>query len=376
MSDLLIGIGISLLKTLGLLFAVVLPMVSYTVYAERRVSAFIQDRVGPNRVGPLGLIQPIADAVKLLLKEDFTPAHVNKFYYWLAPACAMAPSIMALAVVPYGSTWFGQPMVVANVDVGVLWVFAVSSLGVYGIVLAGWSSNSKYPFLGGIRSSSQMISYELSLSLSVIPIFLICGTLNLPAIVNYQIENGWFISPIWLKGISLTGINFPELIGSLSIWKFLLWIPLFLSFIVFLVSMFAETNRLPFDLPESETELIGGYHTEYSSMKFALFFLGEYAAMIAGSAVIVTLFFGAWHIPLLPTAPEQLSFWPGVLLGLVHIVAFFVKVAVLLFFFIWVRWTLPRFRYDQLMRLGWYFFFEIALVNILLVAIILAIMPK
>ena len=376
MSDLLIGMAISLLKTLGLLFAVVLPMVSYTVYAERRVSAFIQDRVGPNRVGPLGLIQPIADAVKLLLKEDFTPAHVNKFYYWLAPACAMAPSIMALAVVPYGSTWFGQPMVVANVDVGVLWVFAVSSLGVYGIVLAGWSSNSKYPFLGGIRSSSQMISYELSLGLSVIPIFLICGTLNLPAIVNYQIENGWFISPIWLKGISLTGINFPELIGSLSIWKFLLWIPLFLSFIVFLVSMFAETNRLPFDLPESETELIGGYHTEYSSMKFALFFLGEYAAMIAGSAVIVTLFFGAWHIPLLPTAPEQLSFWPGVLLGLAHIVAFFVKVAVLLFFFIWVRWTLPRFRYDQLMRLGWYFFFEIALVNILLVAIILAIMPK
>jgi NADH-quinone oxidoreductase subunit H len=376
MSDLLIGIAISLLKTLGLLFAVVLPMVSYTVYAERRVSAFIQDRVGPNRVGPLGLIQPIADAVKLLLKEDFTPAHVNKFYYWLAPACAMAPSIMALAVVPYGSTWFGQPMVVANVDVGVLWVFAVSSLGVYGIVLAGWSSNSKYPFLGGIRSSSQMISYELSLGLSVIPIFLICGTLNLPAIVNYQIENGWFISPIWLKGISLTGINFPELIGSFSIWKFLLWIPLFLSFVVFLVSMFAETNRLPFDLPESETELIGGYHTEYSSMKFALFFLGEYAAMIAGSAVIVTLFFGAWHIPLLPTAPEQLSFWPGVLLGLAHIVAFFVKVAVLLFFFIWVRWTLPRFRYDQLMRLGWYFFFEIALVNILLVAIILAIMPK
>jgi len=376
MSDLLIGIAISLLKTLGLLFAVILPMVSYTVYAERRVSAFIQDRVGPNRVGPYGLIQPIADAVKLLLKEDFTPAHVNKFYYWLAPACAMAPSIMALAVVPFGSTWFGQPMVVANVDVGVLWVFAVSSLGVYGIVLAGWSSNSKYPFLGGIRSSSQMISYELSLGLSVIPIFLICGTLNLPAIVKYQIENGWFISPIWLKGISLTGIDFPELFSSFSIWKFLLWIPLFLSFIVFMVSMFAETNRLPFDLPEAETELVGGYHTEYSSMKFALFFLGEYAAMIAGSAVIVTLFFGAWHIPFLPTAPEQLSFWPGVLLGLVHIIAFFLKVALLLFFFIWVRWTLPRFRFDQLMRLGWYFFFEIALVNILLVAIILAIMPK
>ncbi|HZC35191.1 MAG TPA: complex I subunit 1 family protein, partial [Chthoniobacterales bacterium] len=234
MTDLLIGVAITLLKTLGLLFVLILPMVTYTVYAERRVSAMIQDRVGPNRVGPLGLIQPIADAVKLLLKEDFTPAHVNKFYYWLAPACAMAPSIMALAVVPFGSTWFGQPMVVANVNVGVLWVFAVSSLGVYGIVLAGWASNSKYPFLGGIRSSSQMISYELSLGLSVIPIFLVCGTLNLPAIVNYQVENGWLISPIWLKGISLTGINFSELISSFSIWKILLWIPLFISFFVFI----------------------------------------------------------------------------------------------------------------------------------------------
>src|ERR1700738_1955983 len=376
MTAILILILVSLIKTLGLIFVVILPMVSYTVYAERRVSALIQDRLGPNRVGIFGLLQPIADAMKLMLKEDFTPAHVNKFYYWLAPACAMAPSMMALAVIPFGSQLWGEPMVVANVDIGVLWVFAVSSLGVYGIVLAGWSSNSKYPFLGGIRSSSQMISYELSLGLSVIPIFLLCGTLNLPAIVRYQIENGWLISPIWLKGISFTGINFQELISSISIWKFLLWIPLFVSFIVFLVSMFAETNRLPFDLPESETELVGGYHTEYSSMKFALFFLGEYAAMIAGSAIIVTLFFGAWHIPLLPTAPTQLPFWLGVLLSLAHISAFFLKVALLLFFFIWVRWTLPRFRFDQLMRLGWYFFFEIALVNILLVAIILAIMPK
>src|ERR1700731_1066406 len=246
MTQLLILVLVSLIKTLGLIFVVILPMVSYTVYAERRVSALIQDRLGPNRVGIFGLLQPIADAVKLLLKEDFTPAHVNKVYYWLAPACAMAPSMMALAVIPFGSQLWGEPMVVANVDIGVLWVFAVSSLGVYGIVLAGWSSNSKYPFLGGIRSSSQMISYELSFALSVIPIFLICGTLNLPAIVRYQIENGWLISPIWLKGVLFTGINFPELIGSFSIWKFLLWIPLFLSFIVFMVSMFAETNRLPF----------------------------------------------------------------------------------------------------------------------------------
>ena len=380
MTDILLQLLWALIKAVGLVFVIILPMVSYTVYAERRVSAMIQDRVGPNRVGPMGLFQPIADAVKLLLKEDFTPASVNKFYYWLAPACAMAPSLMALAVIPFGSNLFGLPMVVANVDIGVLWVFAVSSLGVYGIVLAGWSSNSKYPFLGGIRSSSQMISYELSLGLSVIPIFLICGTLNLPDIVKYQIENGWLISPIWLKGISFSGINFSLLVSSIfsvnALVKLLLWVPLFVSFVVFLVSMFAETNRLPFDLPESETELVGGYHTEYSSMKFALFFLGEYAAMITGSAVIVTLFFGAWHIPFLPNDPSQFPWLGDLILGLLHIAAFFIKVAVLLFFFIWVRWTLPRFRYDQLMRLGWYFFFEIALANILIVALILAFAPK
>jgi NADH-quinone oxidoreductase subunit H len=380
MTDILLQLLLALIKAVGLVFVIILPMVSYTVYAERRVSAMIQDRLGPNRVGHFGLAQPIADAVKLLLKEDFTPASVNKFYYWLAPACAMAPSLMALAVIPFGSNLFGVPMVVANVDIGVLWVFAVSSLGVYGIVLAGWSSNSKYPFLGGIRSSSQMISYELSLGLSVIPIFLICGTLNLPDIVRYQIENGWLISPIWLKGISLSGINFPLLVSSIfsvnALVKLLLWIPLIISFVVFMVSMFAETNRLPFDLPESETELIGGYHTEYSSMKFALFFLGEYAAMITGSAVIVTLFFGAWHIPFLPNDPSQFPWLGDLILGVIHIAAFFIKVAILLFFFIWVRWTLPRFRYDQLMRLGWYFFFEIALANILIVALILAFAPK
>jgi NADH-quinone oxidoreductase subunit H len=387
----LIAIVVALIKGLGLVFLIILPMVSYTVYAERKVCAMIQDRLGPNRVGiPLtlfgyskdipffGLVQPIADAVKLLLKEDFTPAHVNKFYYWLAPACAMAPAMMSLAVIPFGSQLWGEPMVIANVSIGVLWVFAVSSLGVYGIVLAGWSSNSKYPFLGGIRSSSQMISYELSLALSVIPIFMLCRTLNLTDIVRYQIENGWLISPIWIKGISLfpPSINFQEIIGSFDILRIILWIPLFISFVVFTISMFAETNRLPFDLPEAETELVGGYHTEYSSMKFALFFLGEYAAMIVGSAVIVTLFFGAWHVPFLPSAIENpYTFW-GLILGLVHIAAFFFKVALLLFFFIWVRWTLPRFRYDQLMKLGWYFFIEIALVNVFIVAVILPFIRK
>jgi NADH-quinone oxidoreductase subunit H len=393
MSDTVFLILVSLAKTIGLIFLIVLPMVSYTVYAERRVSAFIQDRVGPNRVGvPLtilgfrhdlpffGLAQPIADAVKLLLKEDFTPASVKHFYYWLAPACAMAPAMMALAVVPFGSSLLGQPMVVANVNIGVLWVFAVSSLGVYGIVLAGWSSNSKYPFLGGIRASSQMISYELALGLSVIPIFLICGTLNLTDIVRYQIDHGWLISPFWIKGLNLFHPDFHAIVASVfswpAFWRFLLWIPLFICFVVFTIAMFAETNRLPFDLPESETELVAGYHTEYSSMKFALFFLGEYAAMITGSSVIVTLFFGGWHVPFLPTDPNQLPFWGGLILGLIHIGAFFSKVALLLFLFIWVRWTLPRFRYDQLMRLGWYFFFEIALGAILVVAVLLAFMPR
>ncbi|MEO5722245.1 MAG: NADH-quinone oxidoreductase subunit NuoH [Chthoniobacterales bacterium] len=345
----------SLAKTIGVIFLIILPMVSYTVYAERRVSALIQDRLGPNRVGPAGLFQPIADALKFILKEDFTPAHVNKFYYWLAPCLAMVPAIATIAVVPFGSTLWGVPMVIADINVGVLYVFAIASLGVYGIVIAGWSSNSKYPFLGGVRSTSQMISYELSLGLAVIPIFLLVGQLRLTSIVQYQIDHGWMIAPFigdWLNPV-----------------KWLLAIPMFISFCVFTVAIFAETNRLPFDLPEAETELVGGYHTEYGSMKFALFFLGEYAAMITGSAIIVTLFLGGWHFPWIPDGSH------GWIFGLLNIAVFFTKVAVLLVVFIWVRWTLPRFRYDQLMRLGWIFFFEIALVNIFIAALILAYFP-
>jgi NADH-quinone oxidoreductase subunit H len=362
-------VATSLLKIVGILFIVILPMVSYTVYAERRVSAFIQDRPGPNRVGPFGLFQPIADTFKLLLKEDFTPRGVNTFYYWLAPALAMMPAIITIAVVPFGSTLLGVPMVIADINVGILYVFAIASLGVYGIVLAGWASNSKYPFLGGVRSSSQMISYELSLGLAVIPIFLVVGQLRLTEVVRYQIENGWMIAPF---------------IGDwTNLGKYLLAVPMVISFFVFMVAMFAETNRLPFDLPEAEQELAGGYHTEYSSMKFSLFFLGEYAAMITGSAVVVTLFLGGWHLPLPSwhggfhwalvngSAPG----WPGIIGGLFNIAVFFGKVAALLFFFIWVRWTLPRFRYDQLMRLGWLVFFEIALVNIFIAAGIVTFFP-
>src|SRR5215467_10625484 len=312
----------SLLK-IAILLGVILFMVSYTVYAERRVSAFIQDRVGPNRVGPSGLFQPIADMFKLLLKEDFTPRATNTFYYWLAPCLAVAPAIITIAVVPFGSTLFGVPMVIADVNVGIFFVFAISSLGVYGIVIGGWASNSKYPFLGGIRSSAQMLSYELSLGLAVIPVFLIVGTLRLTSVVQYQVQHGWFIAPF---------------VGDwMNPWKWLLAIPMIISFIVFM---------------------------------FALFFLGEYAAMITGSAVVVTLFFGGWHFPGIPDGSH------GWIFGLINIAVFFAKVAVVIFLFMWVRWTLPRFRWDQLMRLGWLFFFEIALVNIFIVAGIIAYFPK
>ncbi len=383
----------SLAKTIVLL-GIILGFVSYTVYAERKVCAFIQDRVGPNRVGipltnfrVLGLGQPIADALKLLLKENFIPNSVNKSYYYIAPKLTMIPPILVLAVLPFGSSLLGVPMVIANVNIGVLYVFAVSSLGVYGIVLAGWASNSKYPFLGGIRSSSQMISYELALGLSVIPVFLLCSTLNMSDIVLWQRENGWLVFPWWPKGLAIEQIVHGDMKGiwaacvaGFSWQRVGIWIPMLLSFFVFVVAMFAETNRMPFDLPEAEQELVGGYHTEYSSMGFALFFLGEYAAMIAGSGVIVTLFLGGWSLPFVPdgscTSFFNLPFVPGwlasVIWGLVNIGVFFGKVSALLFVFIWVRWTLPRFRYDQLMKLGWYFFFELALVNIFITAAVIA----
>lgn len=385
-TDFWILTGASLAKTVFLIFLVVLPMVSYTVYAERRVSALIQDRVGPNRTGfPLSLVggkdwspflgglgQPVADAVKFLLKEDFVPAHVNKIYFWIAPTLSMMPALVTLAAIPFGSTILGVPMVVANINVGLLFMFAISSVSVYGIVLAGWSSNSKYPFLGGIRSTSQMISYELCMGLSAVPVLLIAGSTSLPKIVEFQIHNGWMMLPI-----TNPHFHFSQL---------LLWIPMAIAFVTFTISMFAETNRLPFDLPESETELVAGYHTEYSSMKFALFFLGEYTAMIAGSALIVVLFFGGYHLPGIPNGNGEGGFIPfphfadgtfwhaavNVFWGLVNITVFFGKVALLLLFFIWIRWTLPRFRYDQLMKLGWLYLFEIALVNIFLTAGILA----
>jgi NADH-quinone oxidoreductase subunit H len=357
-------------KAVFIIFLVVLPMVSYTVYAERRVSAAIQDRVGPNRTGfPTtllgfkkdlqlflgGLGQPIADAVKFILKEDFTPGGVKHFYFWLAPTLAMLP-LVSLAFIPFGSSLFGEKMVIADVNVAVLGVFAVTSVGVYAIVLAGWASNSKYPFLGGIRSTSQMIAYELSMGLSIIPVLMLFGGMRLSELVQYQADNGWLLLPLWG--------------GGLSAERWLMLIPLGISFVIFTISIFAETNRLPFDLPESETELVSGYHTEYSSMKFALFFLGEYTAMIVGSSLVVVFFLGGWHFPFIPDGSVH---W---IWGLVNIFVFFAKVALLLMCFIWVRWTLPRFRFDQLMKLGWLYLFEIALANIFLAAAILVLTNK
>src|SRR5262249_11629173 len=247
-------------------FAVLMFIVAYAVWVERKVCAAIQDRRGPNRVGIFGLLQPAADGVKAFLKEDFTPAHVRKAYFWLAPAIVMIPSLMTVAIIPFGSQLNGTKMVIADLNVGILYTFGIVSLGVYGIVLAGYAANSKYPFLGGIRSSAQMISYEIAMGLSVIPVFLLVGNLNLSQVIEHQ--SGSFLHWLIFKQP--------------------------LAFGIFLAAMFAETNRLPFDLPESEQELAGGYNVEYSSIKFALFFLGEYAAVTAGCAMMVTPFLGGW----------------------------------------------------------------------------------
>lgn len=378
----LVTLLVILAKVIGLTFMVVLPLVPISVYFERRFSAIIQDRVGPNRVGlPLtllgakkdfsffGLVQPMADGLKLFLKEDFTPSHVNKVFYWLAPALTVVPSLVTVCVVPFGSditvNGVAHKLVIADLDVGPLFVFAISSLAVYGITLAGWSSNSKFPFIGGVRSTAQMISYEIALGLSVVPALLYYGDLNLSNIVEQQAANGWLLLPLW--GNSAPWNNG----GDYTAWLF--WIPAMIAFVIFTTSVFAETNRMPFDLPECETELVGGYHTEYSSMKFAMFFMGEYAAMVIGSALVVTLFLGGWSLGFgLDAKITELSVAGVGIGGLVHMAVFMTKVVAFILFFILVRWTVPRFRYDQLMRLGWVIFFEAALINVFLAALVLA----
>ena len=380
MPDIVFQIAIIITKIIVLTFVVVLPLVPLSVYFERRFSAVIQDRVGPNRVGiPLtllgfkkdfhffGLIQPIADGLKLFLKEDFTPNHVRKAFYWLAPALTVVPALITVCVVPFGSpiSIFGhtEKLVIADLDIGPLFIFSVASLSVYGITLAGWSSNSKFPFIGGVRSTAQMISYEIALGLSIIPVLLYYGDLNLSTIVQHQADNGWLLLPFWKDGhLALPDLN-----------TALFWFPAAIAFLIFTISIFAETNRMPFDLPECETELVGGYHTEYSSMKFAMFFMGEYAAMVIGSALIITLFLGGWSIGFgLDAMVAKLHIGDFYFGGLIHMGCFLTKLIGFILFFILVRWTVPRFRYDQLMKLGWVVFFEAALINVFLAALIIA----
>ena len=325
---------IVMLIKIGVVFGALLLAVAYMTWVERKVIAVIQVRLGPMRVGPYGLLQPIADGIKLFFKEDLIPGQVDRVLFLLAPAVSIIPALIAFAVIPFGdqTTLFGllpQPVTLrlSDINVGVLYVFGVASLGVYGIVLAGWSSNNKYALLGGLRSTAQMISYELSMSLSVIGILMLVGSLSLVQIVRAQAGLAW-----WL--------------GFIPVPKWFLFSQP-LGFAIFFACALAETNRAPFDLPEAETELVAGFHSEYSSMKFAMFFMAEYANMITASAMATTLFLGGW---LGPIGPSPIWF-----LG---------KVFVLLFAFIWFRATLPRFRYDQLMAFGWKVLLPTALVNV------------
>ena len=336
-------IGFTLLKIV-IILQVMLLTVSYLVYFERRISAWAQNRLGPNRVGWEGVLQPFADVLKLLLKEDIVPTQANKKIHTLAPIIALFVAFTTYAVIPIGPALeiFGYtiPLVVADVNMGILYVLALTSLGVYAITFAGWSSGSKYSLLGGIRSSAQMISYEISMGFSIGGVLLMAESLRPIAIVETQ---GQWLWNAWIQPI---------------------------GFITFVVSAFAETNRLPFDLPEAEPELVGGFHTEYSSMKFAGFFLAEYANMIIASGLIVTLYLGGYMVPFINIGSFGLPNWAEVL---IYIGAFCVKVGALLFFFIWVRWSLPRFRYDQLMSLGWKVMFPLSLINIIWVAVLIMI---
>lgn len=335
-------------------FGVVMMIVAYTVLAERKVLGWIQGRIGPNRVGPWGMMQPFADLLKFIFKEDIVPDKSTKFVYFLAPIVAVTCALMPMIVYPFGPAItnidlnflpynLGDnikqiPLTIAQIDVGVLFVLGITSVGVYGIALAGWSSNNKYSLLGGLRASAQLISYELAMGASVIGVVILAGTLDLNGIIYAQMASPfrWFI------------------------------IPQFIGFIVFLIAAFAETNRVPFDLPEAETELVAGFHTEYSALKFALFFMGEYVNMFTVSVMCATLFLGGWYFPFLSHV-----FAVGSLFYALFSVGIFVfKICAFLFLFIWIRGTLPRFRFDQLMNFGWKFLLPVALANVILTIIL------
>jgi NADH-quinone oxidoreductase subunit H len=346
-SDLAILVIIAAVKIALVLF-ILLTGIAYITWLERKVVAHIQARWGPYLVGPHGLLQPMADGLKFILKEDIMPLEADKMIYWLAPFLGFVLAFLSIAVIPFGGTFSvrGHPiqLQIADLNVGLLFVLAVTSLGVYSIALAGWSSNSKYPLLGGLRSSAQMISYELSLGLALIGTLMMAGTLSLRGIVNAQ-------SGFW----HIAGAN-----TFLPHW-YIFAQPI--GFFVYFTSAIAETNRVPFDLPEGETELVGGFHTEYSSMKFAMFFMSEYANMVTVSCLATIIFFGGWHGPV---------FGPMIVRILLPVFWFSLKVFAFMFFYIWMRGTLPRFRYDQLMSLGWKFLLPLALLNILVTSFIIA----
>lgn len=332
-------------------FVVVLLVVAYTVLAERRVLGFIQGRLGPNRVGYGGILQPFADLLKFILKEDIVPDKSTRFIYVLAPVIATMAALMTMIVYPFGPdtripfTSITIPLVIARFDISLLYVLGITSVGVYGIMLAGWSSNNKYSLMGGLRSSAQMISYELALGMSLIGVILLAGTLDLALIVERQ-----------------------------SGWHGLRWLILFqpLGFIIYMIAAIAETNRVPFDLPEAETELVAGFHTEYSAMKFALFFLAEYINMFTVAMLATTLFLGGWNVPFADAIFERGTF----LFGLVSAIGFLLKVVLILFLYIWLRGTLPRFRFDQLMNFGWKILLPLALLNIFITATLVFLFPN
>ncbi|HXI62945.1 MAG TPA: NADH-quinone oxidoreductase subunit NuoH [Gemmatimonadales bacterium] len=322
-------------------FTALMVGIAFLTWLERRVCAWMQDRLGPNRVGPQGLLQPAADGLKNLVKEETLPAEADKVLFMLAPAISFVPALLTFAVIPFAAPlptpWGDVDMVVANLPVGFLYILAFGSLGVYGIVLAGWSSNNKYALLGGLRASAQMISYEIALGMSTVAVLLLAGNVTLTEVVAKQSQ-------------------------SLATWNIF---PLSLAFFIFIVAAFAETNRLPFDLPEAESELIAGYHAEYSAMKFSMFYIAEYSNMVTASALMATLFFGGYDIPF--TQWDNVPPWT-VVKTLATLGAFLVKTGFFLFFFIWVRWTLPRFRYDQLMALGWKVMLPFALLYVSVIA--------
>jgi len=334
----------SLIKNV-LVLIILLTAVAYTVWLERKVVGHIQNRWGPTRVGPFGLLQPMADGIKFLLKEDLTPPHVYKPLFIAAPMIAVICALTSISVVPFGNSiqLFGHdiPLQITDVNIGLLVVLGITSVGVYGVALAGWSSNSKYSLLGGLRASAQMVSYELSLGLSLVGVLILSGSLSLRQIVEAQGGHFWGFLPKWniLYGCQ------------------------FVAFFIYLMAAYAETNRIPFDLPEAEAELVAGYHTEYSAMKFAMFFMAEYANMITVACVATLMFLGGWSGPV---------FGPPILQALLPIFWFVVKVVGFLFVYIWVRGTLPRFRYDQLMAFGWKFLLPLAIANIVVTALVVA----